>query len=147
MNSEVSLNTSDCISMRDCSWTLKDTPSHNTTKVMPQINLLGSMHIPVTDPYEGITDGRSWRLLPHVILCWVAWVLLLRKIYDGWARIELQSVVSLRACLVPRKCVKVRKWETLPYLSKHQKRKIRKLFFLFSVSFYTITFSFSGYYS
>ena len=37
---------------------LEETPSYTVTRPVPQTRSLGSMHIPVTDPYEGITDEQ-----------------------------------------------------------------------------------------
>ena len=34
---------------------LEEAPTHSTARTMPLISQLGSVHIPVEDPYEGIT--------------------------------------------------------------------------------------------
>ena len=37
---------------------LEDTPAHSTARQVPLISPIGSVHIPVEDPYERITDEQ-----------------------------------------------------------------------------------------
>ena len=44
----------------------EDTPTYTTARQVPQINPLGSVHIPIVDPYEGITYEQ---IMETVIPC------------------------------------------------------------------------------
>ena len=69
MNSDAPLSTSDRLSRMDRVRTLEETPSYNTARSVPQINPLGSVHIPVIDPYEGITDEQIMEItIPYGII-------------------------------------------------------------------------------
>ena len=52
------MKTSDRISKRGLVRALEDTPTHSTPRQVPMISPLGSVRIPVEDPYEGIADEQ-----------------------------------------------------------------------------------------
>ena len=62
MSYEGPLNTSYHISRRVCVRALEDTPSTTTRSLVPQISPLGSVHMPIVDHYEGITDKQIMKI-------------------------------------------------------------------------------------
>jgi len=58
MSLEMPLSTSDRLSGRGRVRALEETPSFITARPVPQISPLRSVHILITDPYEGISDEQ-----------------------------------------------------------------------------------------
>ena len=67
--------------------------------------------------------------------------------FSEWAHV-LKFMLGVFGCKEVGGSKKMRKYNySLPYQSKHRKRKMRKLLSLFSFPFYTITSALSGCYS
>ena len=93
--SEGPLNTSDRISRRGQVRALEDIPTYNTTQHVPMISPLSSVHIPVEDPYKGITDEQIMDVIPCGISLGSSGMGL-RTVSRRWTMIESQNAMPLR---------------------------------------------------